>query len=92
MKDFNLVSKNVDDINKYSQEILSNINELKISLTGFLVNQSNKYAYKDAYQYLDVLLKTIDTIENNATKINWTNDDIKENLLKNESEHECSFF
>lgn len=46
MKDFDLVSRNVDDINDYSQAIISNVNDLKVSLTGFLVNQNNQDAYK----------------------------------------------
>lgn len=81
MKDFDISLREADDINRYSQEIISNVNDLKVSLTGFLVNQNNQDAYKDAYKYLVSVLRAIGTIEDSAVKINWTNTDIRENLL-----------
>lgn len=79
MKDFDLVSKNVDDINKYSQAIISNVEDLKTTFAGFLLNRD----YKDAYRYLDSVLRRIDMIDDNATKINWISEAAKANISKN---------
>lgn len=81
MENLDISLREADDINRYSQEIISNVNDLKVSLTGFLVNQNNQDAYKDAYKYLVSVLRAIGTIEDSAVKINWTNADIRENLL-----------
>lgn len=81
MENLDISLREADDINRYSQEIISNVNDLKVSLTGFLVNQNNQDAYKDAYKYLVSVLRAIGTIEDSAVKINWTNADIMENLL-----------
>lgn len=79
MKDFDLVSKNVDDINEYSQAIISNAEDLKTTFAGFLLNRD----YKNAYRYLDSVMRIIDMIEDNATNINGISDAVKENISKN---------
>lgn len=79
MKDFDLVSKNVDDINEYSQAIISNVEDLKTTFAGFLLNRD----YKNSYRYLDSVMRIIDMIEDNATDINWISDGIKANISKN---------
>lgn len=78
MKDFDLVSRNVD-INEYSKAIISNVEDLKTTFAGFLLNRN----YKDAYRYLDSVLRTIDMIDDNATKINWISEAVKANISKN---------
>lgn len=82
MESFDLVSKSIDYIGKDSQIIISNVDDLKVSLIGFLSNRDHKDAYKDAYWYLNLMLKSISIIEENAIKINLISKNVKESYQK----------
>lgn len=81
MENFDYISKGVKDINDYSQEVVNDIDDLKRYLIGFMVNRD----YDDIYDYLDCLLKSIESIRDSGVLIGWLTEFVLKELddLKN---------
>ena len=76
MENFDLISRNVKLINDRSQEVVSDIDDLKRNLIGFMVNRD----YDDIYVYLDCLLRSIESIRDSGVKIGWLVEDVQKEL------------
>lgn len=81
MKNFDYISKGVKDINDYSQEVVSDIDDLKRNLIGVMVNRD----YDAIYDYLDCLLRSIESVRDSGVKIGWLTENVQNALddLKN---------
>lgn len=77
MKNFDNISRNVTSINNRSESIINSIDDLKRSLMGFMTERD----YDDIYDYLDSMMKSIESIRDDAAMIGWTSDDVKTAIL-----------
>lgn len=76
MENFDKISRKAKDINDLSQEVVNDIDDLRRYLIGFMVNRD----YDDIYDYLDCLLKSIESIRDSGVKIGWLSEDVKTEL------------
>lgn len=77
MKNFDNISRNVTSINNRSESIINSIDDLKRFLMGFMTEQD----YDDIYYYLDSMMKSIESIRDDALTIGWMSDDVKTAIL-----------